>query len=161
MDIDIKSSEGTFKLRACGVIVRDDKMLVDRARNFEGYVYLGGHVGLGENSKDAIIREAKEELQIDVEIVKLICINENLYPIHNHIAQEVSFYYLLKPLQDLPCEDFERHEIDGGIPVTHHYSWVNINDAKEVNLRPYWVADMVMRGCENYYHLTDQRREDE
>ena len=53
MDIGIKSQEGTFKLRSCGVIVKNGKMLVDRARNFDGYVYLGGHINLGENSKDA------------------------------------------------------------------------------------------------------------
>lgn len=158
MDIDIKCDEGRFKLRSCGVIVSGDYMLVDKARNFDGFVYLGGHVALGENSKDTIIRESREELQVEVEIEKLICINENIYPILNgeSVAHEVAFYYLLKPTTELPLQDITTTEVDNGVEITHHYSWVKLTEAREKNVRPSWLAEMILTGTENYYHLSDQ-----
>lgn len=161
MDIDIKSSEGKFKLRACGIVLKDGKILVDKAKNFDGYVYMGGHISIGESSRDAVIREAKEELQVDVEIERLICINENLYPTHDSMAQEVSFYYLLKSKQPLPDGDFERQEVDGGELKIHKYKWLDLNDAKVANLRPNWIIDMILCGAENYYYLSDQRENNE
>lgn len=156
MDIGIIDNAGTFKLRATGVIVKDGKMLVCRSRRFDGFVFCGGHVMLGENSRDAIVREAREELGFDVEIKKLICINENLFPLEDKIAHEISFYYLLEPVIDIPMEDYEYVEIEDGQEFVHKYSWVSLEEARNFNVRPDWVADMILQGRENYYYLSDQ-----
>lgn len=160
MDIGISCDQGTFKLRSCGVIVRDNKMLVDKSRRFDGYVFLGGHIALGENSADAILREGKEELGIDVSIKKLICINENIYPIPNSekVAHEVACYYELKPSVYIPDEGLINTEIDNGVEITHHYKWVSLDEARENNVRPSWVAEIIKEGGENRYLLTDQTK---
>lgn len=160
MDIEVSCEEGRFKLRACGVILRNGKMLVDRARNFDGFVYLGGHIALGENSTDAILREAREELGFDVSIKKLICINENIYIIPNtdKIAHEVACYFELEPSIELNDESFENTEIDNGVEITHHYSWVDLHEAREKNVRPSWLAEVILEGGENRYILTDQTK---
>lgn len=160
MDINVECENGRFKLRTSGVIVKDGKMLVDRARRFDGFVFLGGHVEVGENTRDAILREAKEELGIEVRIIKLICINENIYPLANSdkVAHEISYYYLLEPIEMLQMNDFENMEIDHGVEITHHYSWIPLDKSKEYNVRPNWVADMIFENKENYFYLTDQTK---
>jgi 8-oxo-dGTP pyrophosphatase MutT (NUDIX family) len=160
MDIGVNCEKGTFKLRSCGVIVKGGKMLVDKARRFDGFVFLGGHVQLGENSRDAIIREAKEELGFDVEVKKLICINENIYPLHNQetVAHEVSYYYELEPNVDIPDEGFDHQEFDHGVDILHKYSWVDISKAKENNVRPDWLANLIINNAENQIVFTDQTK---
>ena len=160
MDIRVECDKGFFKLRACGVFVRDGKMLVDRARRFDGHIILGGHIGVGENSRETIIREAKEEMGIDAKIEKLICINENIYPISNTdtVAHEVAFYYLLSTNDTLPEEGYEYKEIDKGVEIIHKYSWIDLNDAVKYNVRPHWLAEMIIQGKEDYFYLTDQTR---
>lgn len=159
MDIRVECDKGAFKLRACGVIVKDGKMLVDRARRFDGHIILGGHIEVGENSRDAIIREAKEELGINVEIERLVCINENLYsiPNSNTVAHEIALYYLLNS-SEVNMEDFEYKEIDKGVEICHKYSWINVNECDKYNVRPHWIADMIISGKENFYYLTDQTK---
>jgi len=159
MDVGIKCNEGTFKLRACGVIVRDGKILVDKARNFNGFVFMGGHIELGENSRDGVVREIKEELGFDMKIIKLLCVNENLYPLANGgVAHEVAYYYVLEPIDKMPDEDFKHTEIDHGVEITHHFTWVKLEEAKNYNIRPNWVANMILEGKEDYCYLTDQTK---
>ena len=157
MDIGIKCDDGTFKLRACGVIVHNGRLLVDKARRFDGFVFMGGHIELGENSRVGVVREIREELGVEVKINKLLCINENLYPLSSGgVAHEVAYYYVLDPIGEMPDEDFEYTEIDHGVKITHHYSWIKLEEAENYNIRPNWVAQMILEGKENYYYLTDQ-----
>ncbi len=159
MDIRVECEEGVFKLRSCGVFVKDGKMLVDRARRFDGHIILGGHVRVGENSRETIIREAKEEMGLDVTIEKLICVNENLY---RHVStgdflQEVSCYYLLNA-DNLPEDGYEFFEIDNGKEITHKFSWIDLDKLEENNVRPCWIGKMIQDNKENYYYLSDQTK---
>jgi len=160
MDIGLNNEKGTFKLRACGIIIKGNKMLVDKARRFDGYVFLGGHVQLGESSRDAVVREAKEELGFDVEIKKLICVNENIYPLPNSesVAHEISYYYELEPKVEISDEGFEHSEFDHGVDILHKYTWVNISDSREMNVRPDWISNLILNGVENEVVFTDQTK---
>lgn len=159
LDIRVECEKGTFKLRSCGVFVRDGKMLVDRARRFDGHIILGGHVRVGESTKDTILRETKEEMGIDAKIEKLICINENIFPLPNSdkLAHEMGYYYLLSS-NSLPQDGFEFFEIENGVEIIHKYSWVNLNEVEENNVRPHWLAKMILDNKENYYYLSDQTK---
>ncbi len=160
MDIRVECDKGAFKLRACGVFVKDGKMLVDRARRFDGHVILGGHVRVGESSQDAIIREAKEEMGLDVVVEKLICINENIFPVANSdkVAHEMAYYYLLSTEQ-LPPDDYQFVEVENGVEITHKYNWIDLSEVEENNVRPHWLAKMIIDNRENYYYLSDQTKD--
>ena len=157
MDIGLVNNDGSFKLRSSGVIVKDGKMLVARSRKFDGYVFFGGHIMLGENSRTAIVREAIEELGFDVEISKLICVNENIFINEvNALAHEIAFYYLLDPVGDVPEQDFEYVEHEDGNKFVHKYKWIDVCDAAKYDVRPKWLVDMIIDGKENFYYLSDQ-----
>lgn len=158
MDIGLVCDEGSFKLRASGVIVRDNKMLVAKSRRFDGLVHFGGHIMLGENSCDAIVREAEEELGFAVKVNKLICVNENLYRVSDGVVgHEVVFYYLLEPVGgDVPTGDFEFVETENGQRFVHQYKWIPLSESKQHNIKPNWLADMILSNKENFYYLTDQ-----
>ena len=160
MDIGINCEKGTFKLRSCGVIVKDGKMLVDRARRFDGYVFLGGHIAIGENSEEAIKREALEELGIDIKVKRLICVNENIYPLPNteNVAHEVAYYYEVEPCVEISEDGLEHREIDNGIEIVHKYTWISLDEARDNNVRPCWLADLILNKSETQFVLTDQTK---
>jgi 8-oxo-dGTP pyrophosphatase MutT (NUDIX family) len=160
MDIGLTCEKGTFKLRACGVIIRDGMMLVDKARRFDGFIFLGGHIQIGESSWDAIAREAREEMGFDVEVKRLICINENIYPLPNTetVAHEISYYYELRPKVKISNEGFEHEEFDHGVNILHKYSWVPLEKSREMNVRPDWLAELILSGGENEIIFSDQTK---
>ena len=60
----------------CGAILKDGKYLIaKRAKGVdEGcWEFPGGKVEPNESQVDAIIRELKEELEIDVKVIKYLC----------------------------------------------------------------------------------------
>lgn len=159
MDIDIKTSDNKFKMRVGAVVVRDGKILVAKARKFDGYVFPGGHVQLGETSSEAMLREFEEEIGVKGEIEKLLCIHENIYfdTLKNRIFQELVYYYVINPDDAIPLVNYTREEMDGDILCVHHFEWIDINKAKELNVRPSVVIDMYLEGVEEKYILTDER----
>ena len=78
-DIEIVSSNIKFKYRVSGLLVVDNKLLVCKINNNNFYCLPGGHVELFENSRDAIIREFKEETLIDVKVERLLYLTENFF----------------------------------------------------------------------------------
>lgn len=56
----------------CLVVEEDDELLLVQARNREKYYFPGGKIDDGETYKQALQRELKEELQVDVPEKSLI-----------------------------------------------------------------------------------------
>lgn len=58
----------------CLVVEEDDELLLVQARNREKYYFPGGKIDDGETYKQALQRELKEELQVDVPEISLVYI---------------------------------------------------------------------------------------
>lgn len=137
IDIDIKCNEGKFKLRTTGIIIKNNKILVQKAKKFDGYVLPGGHIELGELSKEAMLRVINEETKMDVKINNLICIAENIYSgKNNEICHEINYYYNLSPINDIETEEFIIVENDKGIIKEQKFYWIDLNDLTDTNVRP-------------------------
>jgi len=52
--------------KAAGIIIKDRKLLVEKSINKEFFISPGGSIEPGETPKRALIRELKEEFQIEV-----------------------------------------------------------------------------------------------
>lgn len=95
IDIGIKSEHGKFKFRVCGILIKNNKVLVYEGKTINGFCFPGGHVELGETTMSAVEREMKEELNLStINVNNLICINENIYGLsENKVAHEIAYYY--------------------------------------------------------------------
>ena len=128
---------------ARAIIVDGRKVLVffrRRIRNGEEVTYYslpGGHLEIGETFEDAVIREVKEEMNIDVKIIDYVGMN-------NDMNCEERFYY---------CEIIGGEIKFGGEELerccdSNYYEirWVDVDDIDEDTLR---VLDLVRRvvGC--------------
>ena len=69
MDVKINCEEGKFKFRVCGILKVNDKYLTVKIADNDFYCLPGGHVELGEDTDHAILREMKEELGYEVELI--------------------------------------------------------------------------------------------
>lgn len=52
--------------KAAGIIIKDRRLLVERSKGKDVFVAPGGKLEPGENSRQAVIRELKEEFQLDI-----------------------------------------------------------------------------------------------
>lgn len=97
----------SVNVRVYGVLVNDQKqVLVSDERiyynNIEVTKFPGGGLELGEGTKDCIIRECKEEIGIDVEVIDHIYTTDFFQQsAFNPEHQIISIYYLIKPKDPL------------------------------------------------------------
>lgn len=80
-----------------GVVKKGNKLLVskgyDKSKNQEFYRCLGGGIEFLEKSKDALKREFKEEINIEIEIGKFLGISENIFNYKGKDAHELILFY--------------------------------------------------------------------
>ena len=97
--------------RVAGVLIRNGKIFLQRVEN--DYALPGGHVDYGETSENALVREFKEELNVDISCERLLWVEENFWKWGDKNAHGISFYYLvsLKENKEL-SDDFLEFSID-------------------------------------------------
>lgn len=148
MDIRLDEKEGKFKFRVCGILEHEGKYLVVKIDGNKFYCLPGGHVELDEDTEMAVLREMKEELGFDVDIKRLISVNQNFFKTNDGKPfHEIGFYYVVtaKNDRDVNPNDYEREEIDKGMLRHLEFKWVTAQQLKEISFRPTFVADILDR----------------
>ena len=146
MDLKIKTDEEEFHGRTCGIIKQDDKFLIMRVNQTSYFHIPGGHIEIGEDSEQAIIREIKEEIGCDIQETNLFAIQENFWKRNNKNCHGIEFYYIIKPKNNLEMKDYQRIEIDKGEEKLLDFKWCTQEELKEIDLRPVNIRDMLING---------------
>ena len=82
-----------------GIVKRDNKILVskgyDKIKNETFYRSIGGGIEFLENSKDALKREFKEELNIDINVGDFLGISENIFTYNGRNVNYMIFFLII------------------------------------------------------------------
>lgn len=125
-----------------GIARKDNKILVsegyDKVKDEYFYRSLGGGIEFQENSKDALKREFKEELDIDIIVGKFLGVSENIFVFDGKKAHEIVLLYEA----EIKEEDYkEKYKI---IDEDESYAiWMDIDKFvnKELKLYPEEVLE--------------------
>jgi ADP-ribose pyrophosphatase YjhB (NUDIX family) len=117
-------SEGNrFNYRIAGVAARGDHVLLHRAEDDPFWTFPGGRAEFGETAEQTLRREMREELGLDVEVVRLLWFVENFFTYQGKRHHEISLYFLMR-LPD-SCElllgEGPFHVDDAGTPFV--FQW--------------------------------------
>lgn len=85
-----------FNFRAVGVAVHHDKVLLHQAEGDSFWSLPGGRVEFGEAAEETLRREMREELGVDVEVVRLLWLVENFFVYDGKNYHELSPYFLMR-----------------------------------------------------------------
>jgi len=128
-----------FRLRACGILINEGKVLVIRNDRDPYYYSVGGAVKHGETTEDAAIREVWEETGVKFEIDRLALIHENFFQgnrdsiIEGLSCHEVAFYYLMKWEPNCTVND-SSFTTDG---LQEHLVWIDIDGLSGTDMTVY------------------------
>ena len=139
MDVKIDSTEGKFKFRVCGIVRVNNKYLTVKIQNNDFYCLPGGHVELGEDTETAVLREMKEELGYEVQIVRLVSIIQNFFKAKDgRMFHELGYYYIVEPtnIDEVNLEDYIRMENDKGEMKRLEFRWFTLDELKETRFLP-------------------------
>lgn len=88
---------GQIRALALGVITKDDQILVfegyDPSKNETFYRPLGGAIEFGEYGHEALARELREEIDVELENIQYFGLCENLFTYDNQTGHEIILLY--------------------------------------------------------------------
>lgn len=142
-------------MRVGAVIIKASKvLLIKRTReNAVYWVIPGGAVEKGETNEEAVIRESKEELGVDVEVIKLIFSFRNEFKRYGRASDQAHTF----PKEGIN-ECYYLCEIVGGKVGTgkgpefqnnpqyvgkYEIEWREIKDLGKINLKPGEISDLI------------------
>lgn len=127
-DISISYKDSKFKYRVSGILLKDNKLLTVKINNNDFYCLPGGHVEIMEDTKEAVIREFKEETKLNINVERLLYITENFFTSNNCLCHELGFYYLLNTNDEIEIKDFDIVENDNNEIVNLKFKWMDIDN---------------------------------
>ena len=115
-----------------GALVVNDKGEILLVRSYKWgskYTVPGGHIELGERSETAIKREVREEVGLEVEPIRLLLVQEAIYP-PDYVKHE---HYIF--LDYLCRTNSSKVELDGN--EIQEYIWRLPKDALQLDLESF------------------------
>ena len=155
-DIRIATDTHKFKYRVNGIVIKDGKLLTIRMNNNTSFCLPGGHVELGEDTRSAVIREMKEELNSDATILNDMAIVESFYTDKKGLStHEISFYYIVEPVNydNIPLDNYSTSEDDKGIMKEHNFEWIELSNLENVDFRPGFIKNKLAKGDFSFEHM--------
>lgn len=94
----IRFEEGNhcFNYRIVGVAVHDDAVLLHQGEGETFWTFPGGRAEFGETAEQTLKREMKEELDAEVEVVRLLWFVENFFIYAGRRYHEIALYFLMQ-----------------------------------------------------------------
>ncbi|GEM_PF-403920 len=124
--VELATEQTRFEF-SCGCIVVDgDKILVEKEISREGdrfWTFPKGHMEAGESELQTALRETKEEVGLDVEIIDKEPIENNYFLHGGKILKQVS-YYLAKPTNNIDLS-LQAEEVEEA-------RWATLDEAREL-----------------------------
>ena len=142
MDITIDVDDYKLNVRAAGVMIHNDKILVHKNVNSDHYALIGGRVEIGENSVDTVKREIKEELGKDIEITGYISTIENFFEMKGSKYHEIMFVHKIEFINEEDKKiEYAMKNIEGKDYL--QYEWIELDRIDEYPLLPRAVKDVL------------------
>ena len=121
--------EGKYPEPTVGALILNDKgeiLLAKSVKWKDKYTVPGGHIELGESIKEALKREIKEEVGLDITPVKFLILQEAVYPEEFHKPKHFVFIdYLCKAeSSDVKLDNKEMQK----------YIWIKPEDSLKLNI---------------------------
>ena len=144
-DILFKTDDYIFSYRVAGICIINEKILLQKPSNDNGYALPGGHVSLGETNEETLIRECKEETGIDIDVNELKWVGEIFFDWGNKPCHQICLYYAVSPKnQKINTESkFSGCEQLEGRDFELEFYWIPIEDLKNIEVYPTNAVNLI------------------
>ena len=156
MDLTFKTEAGIFNYRVCAVILHDGKILATKDQNSPYYYLPGGRVKLHEPAEKAIVREVKEELNVEPKIIRPLWLNQGFFTedVTGARFHELCLYYLVDISEtDLLSRGERFTMMESG--CTYYYEWIPLSRLETEYLYPLFIKKKIFNLPEHLTVLTE------
>lgn len=157
MDISYIADNVRFNFRVCAVITDNNRLLAMHDEQSPYFYLPGGRVKTRETAEEAVLREVREELDIDAKIIRPLWVNQSFFneDVQHQDFHEICIYFLIDT-SDTSLSD--RGDIftlyDNG--RKHVFEWIEYKRLKDEYLYPQFIKDEIFSLPDNLILRTER-----
>lgn len=150
MDIIYQKKDYQFILRTSIVIFNKDlnKVLLFTMKDKNFYMLIGGKIKELETSIEAIKREIKEEIDININNIELVCLSEEFVNANGFNNHQINIIY--KGIYNGKIKDNKFIGLEGD---WCSYEWLDIDKINNYEIYPHIVKEIVENPNKNYHSI--------
>ena len=136
------SEEYICGIRTVGVLIKGNKILVQRDKGGNEYALPGGHIKIGETLENGLLREFKEETGITIKVDHLLWREECFWEYNEKQAHNIAFYFLIDKCcaSEFPDnKEFVSHKDNCNVLI----GWMPIEKLKNIVIYPKFLKDEI------------------
>ncbi len=152
MDWQFSGENYICNFRSVGVLIRNNKILVQCDKDGLEYTLPGGHVKIGECSNDSLVREYKEETGADIICERLIWVEECFWEWNKKQTSTLAFYYLINLCDETDIPDngeFVSQKDNCSVVL----GWVSLEKIKSLTIYPSFLKEKIFDIGNNIEHF--------
>ena len=155
-DVSFKVDNNKFNYRVCAIIINDDKILALKDEVSPYYYLPGGRVQIGETAEEALLQEIKEELEVDVKIVRPLWLNQSFFnedvtKINYH---EICIYFLVDVSHTKLLSLGNKFVLHENIH-THEFEWLDFSRLNDEYFYPLFLKEEIYNIPESFIIRTE------
>ncbi len=127
------------------LIIKEDKILVCRDKKNKNYFFPGGHIEVGEFSREALKRELMEELSLKTKNFYFIGLVENRYTARKKEYHEINFIYYTT------YYNFKKKSVENHLD----FFLFSIDEFKKADIRPKKLKEAILtwKKDKKFFHI--------
>ena len=150
-----ETDEYICDLRTVAVLVKNNKILVQREINGNEFALPGGHIKIGETLEDGLIREIMEEIGVDIKINRLLWSEECFWEYNGKQAHNIAFYYSVEL-----CENQEIPDNGEFVSQKDNYNvvigWIPIEELENITIYPEFLKKEIYKFNDPMKHFVSK-----
>lgn len=151
---EARSDESGRTILSAKICKKGGKILLGKAKTDDYWTYVGGKAGFRESTQDAVLREFREELGVNLQIDRLLAVIENFFTMNGTPWHQFLFFYLLEDPEDqLTVSENEQEIMDNRDGV---FQWFSTEEIDALNIKPACTKAILKTFPEHVLHIVNK-----
>lgn len=143
MPITLREDNKEFLFRVCGVLIKDGRILLHETKDKTGWVLPGGRAEINETTSQTVVREFKEELNIEVSAKRMLWVIENFHAYGKPNLHEHGIYYLVECRDQLEVHSNRFAGVESDIDILLTFAWIELSALSDTSIYPKALKELI------------------
>ena len=148
-----KKSKVKFTFRVVGIALNNNRVLLHKAEKDDFWALPGGHIEMQEQAENALKREMKEEIGVEIEVKRMVWVVENFFDYEDIPYHELGLYFLIALPSDSKLYDKNEPFIRYDERTKLIFQWHRLDELEKTRLYPTFLQKGLKSIPKNIVHI--------